>query len=159
MPAKLRPLRTLLLLWLCTGLLLPAAALAVGRTWGCYTAAQSGSDTARVAAPRLAAEINADDTTSTYTLTVTNVENGAVCEVALRYDVVITLDEKLPDGVTLTMDGKAVVFNGTDGRVVGAGALPAGTGDTQTHTLAVNGTPDTSRELTVAVTVEAEQLD
>lgn len=158
MPAKLRPLRTLLLLWLCTGLLLPAAALAVGRTWGCYTAAQSGSDTARVAAPRLAAEIKVNDA-STYTLTVTNVENGAVCEVALRYDVVITLDEKLPDGVTLTMDGNEVVFNGTDGRVVGAGALPAGTGDTQTHTLAVNGTPETSQELTVAVTVVAEQLD
>lgn len=93
-----------------------------------------------------------------------SVSNGD-SEVAIRYDLVIELDEALPDGVTMKLDGD--VCSGTAGNTYhfsNVGKFEAGVPETNTHTLSFIGdfavyNTDGSVTYPVTISVLSEQID
>ena len=45
-------------------------------------------------------------TTASYNFTVTNTKEGKTAELAFKYDVIVAFPEALPNGVSVTVDGK-----------------------------------------------------
>ena len=88
--------------------------LLTGVSFARYIATGSGSDSARIAAGTV--EVSHDSNTKIeitrptddapvtkgFSFTVSNKNS----EVAIRYDVIVTLNEPLPEGVSMTVDGK-----------------------------------------------------
>lgn len=154
--------------------LLVCTLLLTGVSFARYTSGTGGTDTARVAAGCV--EVHPSDST---TVELTRPKNDGVetadfsfsvsngnSEVAIRYDIIVTLDKPLPDGVTLALDGntgspapdeKSYTF-------AGAGVFPAGPQASQSHTLSFTGdfnryqTPGTF-DYPVTISVRATQID
>jgi hypothetical protein len=161
-------------------LVLAALALAsvAGVTQARYATSASGGDSARVAKWDVGAEPEEGqageleltpgdgDSQASYSFTVSN---GG--EVALTYDVVVTLPKALPDGVTATLakSGAATASktfssaNGTTLTLSGAGYLAPGAGaDSWTLSFAVDGSYSETVDVEldgVKVSVSAAQAD
>ena len=76
-------------------------------------------------------------TTAEYNFAVTNTKDGKTAELSFRYDVIVTMPQSLPKGVSITVDG----IDGTvasDGKTVtftNVGRFAAGSSQTHDHTL------------------------
>lgn len=151
--------------------LLVATFLFTGVTFSSYVTTASGGDSARVAAGVLDVSsaspnisLGPENPTAEYTFTVSNYKDGQCSEVAVQYDVTVTLDEPLPEGVSIQLGSKTV--NTTPQNKVysfeGVGTLPAGTEYSNPHTLSFSTTDSsalTATTLDVTITVHAEQID
>lgn len=112
-PSKKTVIRPLpLSVWLAY--LLVCTLLLTGVSFARYTVTNSGDDTARAAAGQVTvdwadntnitlAASSTDGAEASYTFSVSN--NGS--EVAIQYDVVVTMQEPLPQGVTMKLDGES----------------------------------------------------
>ena len=152
--------------------LLLCALLFTGVSFARYVATGGAGDGARVAAfvvsanaPSGGLELNCD--TGPYvqsrSIWVTNTSGGKTSKVAMRYDVIVTLDSALPAGVTLTLDGNAGIPLGNTYTFLNAGVLAGGTSQTNPHTLtfsAPNPSIVTSgATVAVSVSVQAQQIN
>lgn len=145
--------------------------LMTGVTFSAYISSAGGSDSARVAAGGISVtSVSNTDikmkrpagdsiTEENFEFKVSNNDS----EVAIRYDVAVSLDEALPDGVTMELDG-AIPSENDDCQYIFSdmGEFEAGTEETKTHTLTFQGDYDIisdfyEREITISV--RAEQID
>lgn len=91
--------------------------------------------------------------------------SNKLSEVAFDYEVIVTLDEKLPDGITMEMDGKA--FQQTDSKnykLEQAGTFEAGKQENKVHTISFTGDyqsggVDKESQRQITIVVRAEQID
>ena len=142
-----------------------------GVSFSRFVASAGGGDSARVAAGALV--VTWDDPTSLEMDRPAggeatareefrfSVSNGG-SEVAMSYDVVVTLDQPLPDGVTMELDGRACATGGTTCTFPHTGTLEGGKWDTQSHTLAFVGDYEAIGEPSqreIVLSVRAWQLD
>lgn len=153
--------------------LLVCTFLLAGVSFSRYITFANGSDSARVAAgvvtvsfgdnTNMEMERPADDGTQTenFQFSVSNSDS----EVAIRYDVVVTLDQTLGTGVTMTLDGNP----GTEGAdhtytFSNMGTFLPGEQSTRTHTLSFvgdfasipSGTDDIYK---IQITIRSQQID
>lgn len=144
----------------CLAYLLVCTLLFTGISFSRFASTRASSDTARVAAGVIATpEGNWDDTTNTYTFTVSNYKGNTTSEVAIAYDVVVELDKALPQGVTMELDGKSVSSDGTTYTFQNAGTLVAGKSQANEHTLTFSGSTTEMSSIDVTVSVIAQQID
>ncbi len=114
---------------------------AFGGTYAKYTTSLTGTASARVAKFDISTLVSegqendfsfsTDDTTATYSFTVMSDS-----EVAVEYDVVIICSETLPNSISLTLDGKSPIVNGTTYTFETVGTFTAEGGE-NTHTLTI----------------------
>lgn len=131
----------------CICLMAAAITLAVGITLAKMVSTAGGSNYAQVAAFIVEASGQADQkltinydeviTEVQYPFTVTNQKGGRTSEVSMQYDVTVTLPGVLPDGVTVTLDGKdgTVSEDKTSYTFANIGSFQAGQDKTNSHTL------------------------
>lgn len=151
------------------GYLLLCTLLVTGVSFSSYLSQTSGSDSARVAAGAISitndsgSPVTLDNNgpaSDSLTFTVSNINAGAVSEVAIRYDIVIQAD--LPAGVTMTLDEKTPSQSGDTYTFSNMGTFAAGEERTFSHTLTFTGNftainaPSTSN---IKISVQAEQID
>ena len=76
-------------------------------------------------------------TTAAYNFTVANTKDGKTAEISFRYDVIVTLPEALPEGVSVTVDGTAGTASSDRKKITitEVGRFAAGTSQTHDHTL------------------------
>lgn len=145
---------------ICLTYLLVCTLLLTGVSFSRFASTRASSDTARVAAGVIATQGGTwDTTTKTYTFTVFNTENGKTSEVAIAYDVVVKLSGALPDGVTMTLNGKNGSMDGTTYTFANAGTLVAGELKENTHSLTFFGNATGVSSIGVTVSVIAQQID
>ena len=75
-------------------------------------------------------------TTAEYNFTVTNTKDGKTTETSFKYDVIVTLPEALPQGISITVDGTS--GTASDGKTVTfteVGRFAAGNSQTHNHSL------------------------
>lgn len=160
----------------CLGYLLLCSLLLTGITFSRYVAEDQASDAARVAAGVVevyydenttALTMNRQDDdveTRTFSFTVSNA-GGKVSEVAIAYDIVVTLNETLPDGVTISLDDSWLASSSssdTSYTFQNAGTFEAGQSQSQMHTLTVVGDYNSigaSFDTGITITVRARQID
>ena len=125
--------------------------------------ASFAANAATVTGGDLAIDCAADETTATYTFSVSNYKDGITAEVDIGYWVTVTLSSPLPNGLTMSIDG----ISGTasdDGLVYSFESdtwiMTAGTQQTANHTLTFTVDPDAITDsvqienVNVSVTVE-----
>ena len=152
--------------------LLIGASLLTGMSFARYITTDGGADSARVAAGTI--KVTYDENTTAIEMTRPENDNFETdsfqfhvsnpnSEVAIRYDVIVSLNEPLPNGVTMQMDG---TDGSTDDQKTftfeNAGVFSAGTPETQDHTLSFIGdyriiSQKSTR--TIALSVLAEQIN
>lgn len=154
--------------------LLVCTFLLTGVSFSRYISSSSGSDNARAAKGLVTVTcagsgntvelkpVSGDGTVSEdFLFKVTNGDS----EVAIRYDVVIRLDQSLPEGVTMELDGRSCSGNsGVEYRFADLGMFEAGKPETYEHTLRFTGdfgTYQTAGDQTYKVTISilSEQID
>ena len=154
--------------------LLACTMLATSVTFSSYvTGASCTMGTARVAAGAASAgaktrsslleiDCNTNQHSASYDFIVSNSNGGKASQVALGYDVVVTLNQALPDGVSLTLDGRS--GNGSRKKYTfsNVGTFRASTRDNNTHTLKF--TANSSRlfdaaTIGVQISVHTYQID
>ena len=104
-------------------------------------------------------------TTAEYNFTVTNTKDGKTAETSFRYDVIVTLPEALPEGVSITVDGKIGTAS-SDRKTVtikDVGRFAAGNSQTHNHSLVFSVVNEgfLSRDYVfanISVSVRAEQV-
>lgn len=155
--------------------LLVCTLLLTGVSFSSYITSANGSDNARVAAGVVT--VHYDDNTNNIEMTRPSndgvrterfdfsVSNGA-SEVAIRYDVVVTLDQALKNGVTMQLDGGtgAISDDKKTYTFSNAGTFAAGVGSTKTHTLSFAGDFDTIHPGTddmyqIKIAIRSQQID
>lgn len=150
--------------------------LLTGVSFSSYISGADASDSARVAAGLVTVSYNENTTTvemerpadpdnqmetKGFSFNVSNCES----EVAIRYDVIVTLEKTLPNGVTMTLDGEECFGNADNTYTFSnMGTFEAGVQNTRTHTLSFTGdftTYDTdgTYEYPVTISVRSEQID
>lgn len=150
--------------------------LLTGVSFSSYISGADASDSARVAAGLVTVSYGENTTTvemkrpedpdnqietKAFYFYVSNSKS----EVAIRYDVVVTLKETLPDGVTMTLDDKACSGNADNTYTFSnMGTFEAGVQDTKTHVLSFKGDfnkYNTEGEFSypVTISVHSEQID
>ena len=104
-------------------------------------------------------------TTAAYNFTVTNTKDGKTAETSFKYDVIVTLTEALPEGVSITVDGTAGTASSDRKKITitDVGRFAAGTSQTHDHTLTFSVVDESflSRDYVFAntsVSVRAEQV-
>lgn len=153
--------------------LLVCTFLLTGVSFSRYISSANGSDSARVAAGGIT--VNYSDNTNIELVQPTDPDNqtetaefsftvsNSASEVAIRYDLVLTLDQALPDGVTMALDGRPCSGNSNNTYTFSkAGEFEAGETQTKTHTLTFSGDYLTIQEQstrTITIAVCAEQID
>lgn len=160
---------------LCICLITAVVTLTVGITLAKMVSTASGSGSAQVAAfiveaeegtpSELLIDCNTYKTTASYAFAVTNTKDGKTAEVSVKYDLIVTLPEALPAGVTMTVNGKAasVSEDGITYTLKDAGTFQVGIEATYNYTLTF--TADTNlveedyRFEKIQVSVHAEQVD
>lgn len=154
--------------------LLVCTFLLTGVSFSRYISSASGSDSARVA--KGVVTVSHDNTTEIRLVRPANdgiltedfqfevLNNGS--EVAIQYDVVVTLDKPLRDGVTMTLDRSAgtVKDNKTVYEFRNMGTFEAGVSDTRSHTLSFAGdfdtiSPGTDDAYGIQITIRSQQID
>lgn len=156
--------------------LLACTMLATGVTFSNYvTGASCTPSTARVAAGAVrvtktsagSLEIdcrNKENDSATYTFTVSNSDRGKTSEVALGYDVIVELDEALPDGVDLTLGNKQAKITDSEKTYIfyNVGTFGANTSDSRKHTLTFSANSNDlfdEAEIDVTISVRTYQID
>lgn len=155
--------------------LLVCTLLLTGVSFARYITTASGSDAARVAAGLVTVSYE-ESTTAIQMDRPTNdglkkedfmftVSNGS-SEVAIQYDVVVTLDKPLGDGVTMTLDGQTGTETGDRKQYefTNMGTFAAGVEQTKTHTLSFTGnfdtiSPGTDDTYNIQITIRSRQID
>lgn len=155
--------------------LLVCTLLLTGVSFARYITTASGSDTARVAAGLVTVSYEesttkmemvrpSDDGVLTKDFEFT-VSNGS-SEVAIQYDVVVTLDTPLKTGVAMTLDGQTGTETGDRKQYefTNMGTFAAGENDTYTHTLSFTGdfgtiSPGTDDTYNIQITIRSRQID
>lgn len=105
----------------------------------------SGGDNAQVStliidlnggvSDNLAIDCGQENTTASYNFSVTNTKDGKTSELSFKYDVIVTLPEALPKGVSITVDGTSGTVS-SDGKKVtftDVGRFAAGNSQTHEH--------------------------
>lgn len=153
--------------------LLVCTFLLTGVTFSRYISSANGSDSARAAAGVVT--VSYDDSTAlemtppydygvqerNFQFQVSNVNS----EVAIRYDVVVTLDTPLASGVTMTLDGKECSGNANNTYTFsGMGTFEADVSATKTHTLSFEGdfgtiSAGTNDTYQVEISIRSQQID
>lgn len=146
--------------------LLVATVIFTGVTFSGYIAKTTGGDDARTAKYDVSvssisgeALTLAPDTPASYTFSVTSSS-----EVAVEYDLVISLPNALPEGVVLSLKRGdtpvTVAVDGTVYTVLGAGEFTA-LGGTHTYTLTFTATQPigADRVENISIRVDARQMD
>ena len=135
----------------------------------------TGGDNAQVSALLVDLRVNSSDhltidcgqeiMTAEYTFTVTNTKDGKTAETSFKYDVIVTLPEALPEGISVTVDGKIGTASSDRKKVTikDVGRFAAGNSQTYNHSLvfSVVDVGLLSRDYDFAntsVSVRAEQL-
>ena len=73
-----------------------------------------------------------------YDFAVTNTKDGKTAELSFRYDVIVTLNEALPNGLSITVDGKSGTVSSDEKTVTftDVGRFAAGNSQKHEHILA-----------------------
>lgn len=155
--------------------LLVCSLLLTGVSFARYVTTANGSDAAQVAAGLVTVSYE-ESTTAIRMERPTNdgleekdfifgVSNNS-SEVAIRYDVVVTLDTPLKNAVTMTLDGKTgtKTDDGKQYEFFNMGTFAAGVEQTKTHTLSFTGDFDTIRPGTddtynIKILIRSQQID
>lgn len=159
----------------CILLITAIVTLTVGITLAKMRSTASGSDSIQVAAfiveanegtpSELLIDCNTYKTTASYTFAVTNTKDGKPAEVSVKYDLIVTLPEALPAGVTMTINGKAasVSEDGITYTLKDAGTFQVGIEATYNYTLTFTADTNLVEEdymfEKIQVSVHAEQVD
>lgn len=100
-----------------------------------------------------------------YDFAVTNTKDGKTAEMSFRYDVIVTLNEALPKGLSITVDGKSGTVSSDEKTVTftDVGRFAAGNSQQHEHILAFSVVDEgfLSRDYVFAntsVSVRAEQI-
>lgn len=152
--------------------LLVCTFLLTGVSFSRYISSANGSDSARVAEGIVVVTHDANTTIEMDrpggTNSTTSEEfkfrvSNSVSEVDIQYDVVVKLDEALPAGVTMTVDGNPCSGNSNNTYTFSSmGTFAAGEEKTNTHTLSFMGNYDViweQSERDITISVQAEQID
>lgn len=150
-------------------------AAASGVSFAKNLSSSTGGDNARVSAliidvlgdssDNLTIDCGQEITTAKYNFAVTNTKDGKTTEIPFKYDVIVTLPEALPQGISITVDGTSGTAS-SDGKTVtftGVGRFIAGNSQTHNHSLFFNAV-DASLMLqdcvyeNIGVSVRAEQV-
>lgn len=149
------------------------ALLFTGVSFSSYLFTANGEDAARAAAGIVvvAHDLNttiplepspdSNQISSQFNFSVSN----NTSEVAIRYDVVVTLDQALPDGITMQLDGKPCSGNVNNTYTfLNIGSFEAGTMKSFPHQLTFTGDFDTyntpgEADFQIKISVFAEQID
>lgn len=107
----------------------------------------TGGDNAQVSALIMDLRVSSSDhltidcglaiTTAEYSFTVSNTKDGKTAETSFKYDVIVTLPEALPEGISITVDGTSGTAS-SDGKTVTfteVGRFAAGNSQTHNHSL------------------------
>ncbi|MGI5958072.1 MAG: hypothetical protein ACOX60_01470 [Massiliimalia sp.] len=146
-----------------------------GVSFSSYISSANGSDKARVAAgivsvshnSNIVIELKCPDDGADKTVTNQfnfSVSNGA-SEVAMQYDVVVTLDKALPNGITMKLDGKPYSGNtGNQYTFSNAGTFEANKHQSIPHQLTFIGNFDEYKtpgiaEFPITISVYTEQIN
>lgn len=155
--------------------LLVCTLLLTGVSLARYITTADGSDAARVASGLVTVDYEENTTqmemvrpwddgvlTEDFKFTVSN--NSS--EVAIRYDVVVTLDKALGEGVTMTLDEKkgTKTDEGKQYEFANVGTFAAGVDQTNTHTLSFAGDFNTIESGTddnydIQISIRSRQID
>ena len=162
---------TFALVVLFAALLVSASGVSFAKNFSSST----GGDNAQVSALIIDLRVSSSDnltidcgqgiTTAEYNFTVTNTKDGKTAETSLRYDVIVTLPEALPEGVSITVDGKIGTAS-SDRKTVtikDVGRFAAGNSQTHNHSLVFSVVNEAflSRDYVfanISVSVRAEQV-
>ena len=156
--------------------LLVCTVLLTGVTFSHYITTTNGGDNANVAGGIIVVTSNSNTelimeqpfdssiVTQDFSFEVFNYSSNAISEVAIQYDVIVTLNEKLPDGVSLTMDGNDYSASDNNNKYTfsNAGTFEAGVQDSNTHTLSFTGDYsiiNEQAERNITISIYAEQID
>lgn len=142
----------------------------IGISFSRYVSIERGSDSARVAAGSLVVThdsiseiaLNRTYDDSVITRKFNFYVSNKASEVAIRYNLIVKLNESLPNGVTMTLDGKIIDGNTTSYTFNNAGIFEAGKQQTNMHTLSITGDYaliNKSSERNITISVQAEQID
>ena len=152
--------------------LMIASFLLTGVSFARYVSTGSGSDGARVAAGsvvvfhdpaattiELSRSHDDEPVTENFEFSISN-QNS---EVAIRYDVVVSLAEALPEGVSMSLDG--IPCSGNSGKEFvfpDAGVFSAGFSDIRYHMLSFTGDYNVIQEQStrvITISVQSEQIN
>ena len=122
-------------------------AAASGVSFAKSISSSSGGDNAQVSVPiidilgsssdNLTIDCGQGIQTAEYNFTVTNKKDGKTAELSFRYDVIVTLPEAFPQGISITVDGTSGTVS-SDGKTVtftDVGRFEAGNPQTHDHTM------------------------
>lgn len=105
------------------------------------------------------------DLSQSFSFKVMNSGDGRASEVAIRYDVIVTLPQALPSGVEMTLEGygSLPLEDGNTYIYSDAGQFAAGKSEEHTHKLNFTVNPDevtdSAKLQNITITVHAEQID
>lgn len=163
----------------CLMYLLLCTLVFTGFTFSRYISGAQGQQKGQVAAGVVVVSHDPDDTSivmkkpsnydvpvsESFSFTVSNQGTGSPSEVAIKYDIVVTLKESLPDGVSMKLDEEVSPQVSPDGLTYtfsNAGAFEANSSAKHSHILTFTGdyliiNEGSERDLTLSV--QAEQID
>ena len=120
---------------------------AVGVSFAKNLLSSSGGDNAQVSALIIDLKGSSSDNltidcgqgikVAEYDFAVTNTKDGKTAETSFKYDVIVTLNEALPNGLSITVDGKSGTVSSDEKTVTftDVGRFAAGNSQTHDHTL------------------------
>lgn len=154
--------------------LLVCTFLLTGVSFSRYISSASGSDSARVAKGMVTVRCDDDTTvnlvrqsddgveTEDFSFSVTN----SISEVAIQYDVVVTLDKPLGNGVTMNLDGNEGTKSedGKEYKFSNMGMFEAGKSHSSNHILSFSGDfmeipSGTDDTYNIQITIRSQQID
>ena len=121
--------------------------MACGVSFAKNLSSSTGDDNAQVSALIIDLRVSSSDNlmidcgqeimTAEYNFTVTNTKDGKTAETSFKYDVIVTLPEALPEGVSITVDGKIGTASSDRKKVTikDVGRFAAGNSQTHNHAL------------------------
>ena len=162
---------TFALVVLFAALLVSASGVSFAKNFSSST----GGDNAQVSALIIDLRVSSSDnlmidcgqgiTTAEYNFTVTNTKDGKTAETSFKYDVIVTLPEALPEGISITVDGKIGTASSDRKKVTikDVGRFAAGNSQTHNHSLVFSVVSEgfLSRDYVfanISVSVRAEQV-
>lgn len=122
-------------------------ASASGVSFAKNLSSSTGDDNAQVSALIMDLRVSSSDNltidcgqgimTTEYNFTVTNTKDGKTAETSFKYDVIVTLPEALPEGISITVDGKIGTASSDRKKVTikDVGRFAAGNSQTHDHSL------------------------
>ena len=103
--------------------------------------------------------------TVSYNFAITNTKDGKTAELSFKYDVIVSLPEALPEGISITVDGTSGTLSSDRKTVTIAdvGRFAAGKSQTREHTLVFSVVDESSLMkdyvfANTSISVRAEQI-